>query len=251
MSEPKSEAFLKRLVDKDDRKLGIRLGQSSTSDDIKILIDASLGNKDESPKIVLSQEQIKNEAEKKAKETILEWKQRSQNETDRLSEAMPLPTPEMLVQPRFWGRAEWGALLAEAYAFPKKPTEEQIDAACQRVGCLKIMLPCHKCRDHWTKQLEDHPLRPVLESEGGPGFRKWVVDRHNSVNKSNGKKEMAFGHVCEKYVTDGNLYRIATIVLAVSAGVLAILLVFVAAKLSAYVSRYGCGKQPKYVTSNS
>lgn len=182
-----------------------------------------------------------------AKDLLKKYKEDQSEALDDLIAAMPLPTPEQLAMPRFWGRARWGGLTATAFAFPRKPTKKQIDAACAEVKAMKYTLPCGKCRKHWRENLKKHPLRPVLEAEGGPGFRKWVVDRHNDVNKDNKKPEMAFGHVCKMYDPDGHVYKIVAIVLGVALALATVALVVVAARLSAYVSSYGC---PNRLPSN-
>lgn len=225
------------------------------TDDVRLVLKASALNaaKRAEPKIrddnlefaIKMNHQIRKDP-KKAEEyagSLIEARKSDADELKSLIEAMPLPTFDQLATPRFWGRAEWGSLTAEAFAFPKKPTAKQIDAACKRVSSLKYMLPCGKCRKHWRQNLKKNPLRPVLEAEGGAGFRKWVVDMHNRVNKDNKKPEMAFGHVCKKYDENGSAYKIATIVLAATLGVMTIILVVVSARLSAYVSRYGCHKK--------
>lgn len=225
------------------------------TDDVKRVLRAGALNaaKRAEPKIrddnlefaIKMNEQVRKDP-KKAEEYaghLIEARKGYADELKSLIEAMPLPTPEQLATPKFWGRAEWASLTAEAFAFPKKPTPKQIDAACKRVSSLKYMLPCGKCRTHWRQNLKKHPLRPVLEAEGGAGFRKWIVDMHNRVNRDNKKPEMAFGHVCKRYDENASAYKISTVVLASTLGVMALILVVVSARLSAYVSRYGCHKR--------
>lgn len=134
-------------------------------------------------------------------------------------EQMGLPEPDLLMIPPMWGRAEWAALLAEAFSFPDKPSPQQIEAMVARVTVLQYLLPCPKCRKHWASMLEKHPIRPVLEQQGGPGLRAWIVERHNDVNRRRGTQVVPLDHVCKTY-NQGNLFKY----LSLGLGILCLLL---------------------------
>ena len=57
----------------------------------------------------------------------------------------------MGVPPLIFGPTEWQALHIESYAYPDQPTDEQKEAALQRILCLRYLLPCPYCKVHWTK----------------------------------------------------------------------------------------------------
>ncbi len=81
-----------------------------------------------------------------------------------------------------WGRNEWYAMTARAYAYPtRKPTPVQKKAFKEYYENAAETLPCEHCREHWSELLKKHPLTPeVLASRRS--LTRWLNTMHNEVN---------------------------------------------------------------------
>jgi hypothetical protein len=87
------------------------------------------------------------------------------------------------MQPSQWGSHVWFAMHYAALRYPQTPTFDQKQAYYEFYISLKNVLPCKKCRVHYTEILERLPLSyQVLENRHK--LFSWTVEVHNIVNKS-------------------------------------------------------------------
>jgi hypothetical protein len=91
-----------------------------------------------------------------------------------------------------WGPIYWKMFHYVTLTYPIVPTQLHIEKI-QNFFCdiVPILLPCHICRKHYTKNLELNPLTDeILEIK----FKLviWLLNMHNYVNKQLGKDEMAY-----------------------------------------------------------
>lgn len=89
------------------------------------------------------------------------------------------------IDPALWGPSFWKMLHTVAFAFPDNPTQEQCEAVKQLFYCLKELLPCNKCRGHYTDYLDQHPIEDACMSK--ESLSKYVYDFHQAVNERLGK----------------------------------------------------------------
>ena len=94
------------------------------------------------------------------------------------------------MEPRQWGPHFWKVIDAVALSYPEKPDIQDQNNVSTFIVSLKNVLPCEKCQNHFTENLKKFPISQALNSRNN--FIKWVIDVHNSVNKSNGKATLSY-----------------------------------------------------------
>jgi len=100
---------------------------------------------------------------------------------------------------RVWGPNAWNYFHAVTFTYPNHPTKEDMEAARAFFHSQKRLLPCARCREHYTKMLDDtYPIEPHLSSRDT--LSRWAVNVHNSVNKRLGKIEIPYDVVRELYL---------------------------------------------------
>jgi hypothetical protein len=97
----------------------------------------------------------------------------------------------------FWGPHAWRFLHAITFDYPEKPTSQQKQYYGQFFNTLQYVLPCAKCRSHFAKMLEAHPIEPHLNSK--KELSEYLVECHNKVNERLGKPSMTYEEVKELY----------------------------------------------------
>lgn len=101
------------------------------------------------------------------------------------------------MDPKIWGPNIWYALHTISLHYPKNPTEFQKRSYHDFFINLKEVLPCSKCKDHYTKYVTEHPITPYLDSK--KNVIKWLIDVHNFVNVSLNKPTYTFQEVLQLY----------------------------------------------------
>jgi hypothetical protein len=125
----------------------------------------------------------------------------------------------MGISPKLWGNEGWHFIHMTALNYPEKPTEQDKKNYTQFLESLVYTLPCEGCSFNWLKKLRETP--PNLNSR--KEFFEWTVDRHNEVNKSNGKREISYDEALKKINTKKSVeslkdsFIIATILTACTA----------------------------------
>lgn len=96
------------------------------------------------------------------------------------------PTPQANYSPDEWGPTFWRAIHIIADTYPENPSELDRSNYKAWFYALKDVLPCMKCRGHYSNYLDEEPLneenlvsRDTLSS--------WVWSFHNAVNVRKGK----------------------------------------------------------------
>jgi hypothetical protein len=92
------------------------------------------------------------------------------------------------IDPARWGKRLWQSLHYMAYAFPEQPTDAQKQAALQMLSSLRELLPCEKCRQHYSAMLAEHP--PTVESR--TAFATYLNKIHNQVNARLDKEQVPY-----------------------------------------------------------
>lgn len=92
------------------------------------------------------------------------------------------------VSPSQWGPKIWKSLHYIAYAYPDTPNEAQKQAAMSLVMALRELLPCEKCRGHYSTYVGENPPNVDSRTE----FAKYLHQMHNQVNARLGKESFPF-----------------------------------------------------------
>ena len=101
------------------------------------------------------------------------------------------------MESEIWGPHAWQFLHSITLSYPDNPTDQDKYNHAQFFNNLKDILPCQKCRDHLSQNLQTLPIENYLNDKDS--LFRWLVDVHNSVNVSNGKKEYSYDEVTELY----------------------------------------------------
>ena len=101
------------------------------------------------------------------------------------------------MDPKIWGPNIWYTLHIISLYYPTNPTEFQKRAYHDFFINLKEVLPCSKCKDHYTKYVSEYPITPHLDSK--KNVIKWLIDVHNFVNLSLNKPTFTYTEVLKLY----------------------------------------------------
>jgi len=88
----------------------------------------------------------------------------------------------MRLPPSVWGPFFWHTIHITALSYPDKPTYAHKRAAKDLFESLAHLIPCPKCREHYSKHLQKFPISPHLDRRDD--LFRWTVNLHNEVNKS-------------------------------------------------------------------
>ena len=106
-----------------------------------------------------------------------------------------------------WGPQAWGFLHAVSFRYAEHDaTQEERLAVYNLLTSLKKLLPCPRCRIHFTAYIEDPELgitgtcSPFLKNRDS--FSRWLVDFHNEVNIRLDKKVVSYDEVHQSYFGD-------------------------------------------------
>ena len=97
--------------------------------------------------------------------------------------------------PIYWGPSAWKFLETVAFGYPENPTSEEQHAVINFLNALEYVLPCEKCKIHFSQNLKNKPVDALNRDT----LSRWVVDMHNIVNESLGKDKVTYESVSEKY----------------------------------------------------
>ena len=99
------------------------------------------------------------------------------------------------MEPTEWGRSAWKFLHACSFAYPENPTRKERESARVVFEHLGDILPCPICRGHYKENLAQNPPRVASKDD----LSHWLVELHNSVNRSRRQKEVDFNTVRRHY----------------------------------------------------
>ena len=101
------------------------------------------------------------------------------------------------MDPTLWGPKLWFFIHTLALNFPINPTFEEVKSYETFFVNLKYIIPCDKCRLHYTQRQEINPVSKYLTDPNT--LFKYTIDLHNEVNKSLGKRVFSYEEVSNIY----------------------------------------------------
>ena len=101
------------------------------------------------------------------------------------------------MEPEIWGPHAWQFLHSITLSYPDNPTLEDKNNHAQFFNSIQNILPCQKCKDHYTQNLHILPIEQHLDNK--ESLFRWLVDVHNRVNVMNNKREYSYDEVTELY----------------------------------------------------
>ena len=103
------------------------------------------------------------------------------------------------MEPNIWGPAGWTFLHSITFQYPEDPTDIDKRKYYTFFNSLKNVLPCPTCREHYETNFEKIQIRLNNRKE----LIEWLIDIHNEVNRSTGKREYSYDEVYKIY---NNMY---------------------------------------------
>ena len=103
------------------------------------------------------------------------------------------------MDPKIWGPPAWIFIHSVTFAYPETPTEDHKKGIKYFFHSLRYVLPCEKCKVHYNKYLDEHPLTDtVLSTKKGVSI--WAFDFHNDVNKRTGGKVRTYDEYIDEFM---------------------------------------------------
>ena len=105
------------------------------------------------------------------------------------------------INPSLWGPHFWQAMHYISVAYPQEPTIEDKENLKLFINSLKNIIPCEKCRLHFSQHFNKNPLTDIILSSR-INVINWFRNIHNYVNVMTGKKTWTYDDVINKYETN-------------------------------------------------
>lgn len=96
-----------------------------------------------------------------------------------------------------WGPHFWYVIHTTALNYPTAPTDFHKMTYKNFFESFANVLPCKKCREHYQTHISRYPISPFLDSN--ELLNKWIIDLHNMVNQSLGKRQLTYQEVYQTY----------------------------------------------------
>ena len=106
------------------------------------------------------------------------------------------------MDPIVWGPKLWFFMHTIALNFPNNPSFEEIKNYESFFENLKYIIPCDKCRLHYSQRLSANPVSKYLTDSNALFI--YTIDLHNEVNKSLGKRIYSYEEVAKLYRNNYN-----------------------------------------------
>ena len=95
----------------------------------------------------------------------------------------------MSIDPKIWGPHFWFTMYSVAFTYPDNPTNNDINNFKNFYLSLGEVLPCPKCRMHYTQYINNHPLDNNILSKRN-NLLDWLINYNNEVNKVSGNNKV-------------------------------------------------------------
>lgn len=106
----------------------------------------------------------------------------------------------LMTDPNAWGKHGWKFIHYVALGYPNDPTTNDKLIYKNFLSSIEYILPCKKCRDHFTEYIKTHPIDDSVLNDQ-QSFLDWTLELHNKVNEVSGKKPVPLD-VARKFVKD-------------------------------------------------
>jgi len=100
--------------------------------------------------------------------------------------------------PNVWGPKMWFAIDSIAFGLPEIINNETQIAFKNFMNSLILLLPCEKCRYHYSEYLKKNNLSNINFVNKNDVI-KWINKLHNSVSKINNKREFLYQDTISYY----------------------------------------------------
>ena len=101
------------------------------------------------------------------------------------------------MDPSVWGPPLWRKMHLKTFNYPENPTQKDKIGIIKYFNSVINVLPCEKCRKHYSELFQKVPITPFLDSR--EAIINWVIYIHNEVSKSLGKEQYSLDQVIKNY----------------------------------------------------
>ena len=101
------------------------------------------------------------------------------------------------MKPELWGKQFWFTIHCIALNYPHQPTITEQTEAINFFKSLTALLPCTKCKVHYTENLDITLLQEAVQSRDS--LFAFTVDLHNKVNLMNNKKVLTVDEALREF----------------------------------------------------
>lgn len=98
--------------------------------------------------------------------------------------------PPMGMGPSVWGPIFWTMMHITTLGYPDAPTEQERQAAIDFFESLRYTIPCPICKQHYSDNLTEHPVREAIGSK--QALIRWLFNIHNKVNQQLKKPQLSW-----------------------------------------------------------
>lgn len=101
------------------------------------------------------------------------------------------------MDPTVWGPKMWFTLHTITFNYPENPSLHHKKIYSDFFNMLQYIIPCEVCSKHYAQHLVNNPILTSLDSKDK--LVKWLINVHNDVNRSLGKKIYSYDEVVDIY----------------------------------------------------
>lgn len=103
-----------------------------------------------------------------------------------------------------WGPKGWFFIDSTILGYPDNPTRDEKLAFMNFLTSLQIVLPCHKCRKHFSEYIKKNPLNDIILSSKKK-LVEWILECHNNVRRLQNKQTLSIDDFYNYYSKQINL----------------------------------------------
>ena len=132
------------------------------------------------------------------------------------------------MDPTIWGPKLCFVIHTMSLNYPDNPTYDDKRNYDNFFNSLQFVIPCDKCRIHYTERINKNPV--INHLENSDSLFRYTIELHNDVNKSLGKRTYIYDEVIEIYKkhynhTESSGYKIFNKTNIIIAGVLIVAII--------------------------
>ena len=101
------------------------------------------------------------------------------------------------MDPNVWGPKLWFVIHTMALNYPDNPTYDDKRNYENFFNSLQFVIPCDKCRIHYTERINKNPV--INHLENSDSLFRYTIEIHNDVNKSLRKRTYIYDEVIKIY----------------------------------------------------
>jgi len=98
--------------------------------------------------------------------------------------------PPLGMGPSVWGPIFWTMMHITTLGYPDSPNEQEKEAAVNFFESLRYTIPCPICKQHYSNNLAEMPVREAVGSK--QALIRWLFTVHNKVNTQLNKPQLSW-----------------------------------------------------------